>query len=154
MKLFMEGLSLLYCVILTCYWSESRSLARKMGQTLGAGLANPYFLTRSSNPILCLPAKQPHFRFGSLEGRVHGLGRMTKDVSLRRLAFLIQAALFARRSRNWPLRSKDWPPKVTGVRSILALKVFPREAGLASADDLRRLASCNSLVVGRWTHDG
>jgi len=30
--------------------------------------------------------------------------------------FLSKRLFFARRSRNWPLQSKDWPPKVTGLR--------------------------------------
>jgi len=49
---------------------------------------------------------------------------------------LSQRSLFARRSRNWPRRRRDWPPKVTGLRQQTGFENLPCEAGLASWHDL------------------
>jgi hypothetical protein len=60
----------------------------------------------------------------SFEGRVHDLGRCTKDGSLQRSADIV--ALEAELGSP----KRDWPPKVTGLRSRLVFKILPAKRSL------------------------
>ena len=117
------------------------------------GLCQGQRLACVADWLIFPPAKQPHFRFGSFEGRVHGLGRRTKDVSLRRPAFLIQAALPP--GVNGTGRTKcDWPPKVTGVRSTLTPKWSCGLSHFSRLSRFRSTLSCfsNSYSVFAYNH--